>query len=195
MNYDDHDMTGSFDDEEEKIYLNEQQKKMVSRFGGCFLWICVLPFMLAGIVFVIVGTTQYFKAREKERICTELVKGIMTYENVNEEEMRDQYNNVIGNSRSYSGPRVVKYTYNRHEFTYKSSYYEDTANFKLNEEVEIYVDPAKPQNAYVPADKSNKKEDWLTLTIVGAIVSVISISVLLFNKIRLSKKLSLTDYF
>ncbi len=174
MNYDDRDLIGSFDDEEEKICLNEEQKKVINIF--------VLPFIITGIVFLIVGTTQYFKVREKEGVCTELVKGIMTYENVNEEEMRDQYNNVIGNSKSYSGPRVVKYTYNGREYIYRSGYFEETDNFELNEEVDVYIDPVKPKNSYVPSDNGRNTEGWLTLIIVGAIASVISISVLLFIK-------------
>lgn len=181
INYDDRDMTEQFIDEEEKIYLNEQQKKAVYRFGGCFFWIFTFPFIITGLVFLVVGTTQYFKAREKERVCTELVKGIMTYENVVEETMRDEYNNIIGKSKSYSGPRVVKYTYNGREYVYRSGYFEEQDHFELNEEVDVYVEPVNPDNSYVPSDKGHTSESWRELIIAGAIVSVLSVLVVVWN--------------
>ena len=189
--YDDQSGSDADDRTPQEIYSNltEKQQRSLNRFVGCFFWIAVLPFLLTGIVFVIVGTSQYIVSSNKEKNCTFPVQAVVTFDDVTETDIYDKYGNVSGHTVSYSGPPRIKYTYNGREYIKDGKGYVSD-NAKLDDEVEIYISPNDPEIICIPADMEKNKTDWRKFAIRGVIITLVCIIVPVARKIRFRKELS-----
>ena len=188
MNYNESNDYDSFGND--TLLIDARQNKKVMRGLGCFFWILLSPFMMAGLIFIIVGISQYKVACDKEKVCTDMIKGIVTSKIVKEDEMYDQNNNVYGHSVQYQGPLLLKYTYNGKVYITNDSDIENSKSFKIDDEIDIYVDPAKPDNYYVPYYNNKAKNGWKELIIVSSTWSFLFALVFVIAKIKPRKNKS-----
>jgi hypothetical protein len=173
--------------EENAPQITEKQRKELSTFRGFFLYMSVGPFLLAGVVFVIVGLWQFFVSCSDEKQCTELVTGIVTYEDIDEKELYDSEGNVSGHSVSYSGDLLLKYVYNGEVHYDKGSYLKDKKH-NADDKIDVYVDPDDPEHIYMPSE--NEKKEWIELAIAGAVVTVICAAIAISKKRQLKRDIA-----
>ncbi|MBP5377957.1 MAG: hypothetical protein J6Y64_00260 [Ruminococcus sp.] len=181
MNYNESNDYDSFGND--TLLIDARQNKKVMRGLGCFFWILLSPFMMAGLIFIIVGISQYKVACDKEKVCTDMIKGIVTSKIVKEDD-------VYGYSVQYEGPLLLKYTYNRKVYIVNDSDIENSKSFEIDDEIDIYVDPAKPDNYYVPYYNNQAKNGWKELIIVSSTWSFLFALVFVIAKIKPRKNKS-----
>ena len=197
------------EDNNEKIILNGRnvivydelspnQKKGVNRLFGCVALFCVMPFLLAGIAFLLVGLTQYHAEKNKEVQCTELIVGSITYQNVDEHDDFDEYGNRIGKTASCSGPRLVEYTYNGQKYRLKCEKEAKELDLGLHDKIEVYVDPSDPHNIYFADYIGVDKKGWQELALVGGIIICVFITafaIIIISNFIKKKKSEMTDQY
>ena len=140
---------------QESLKANKAFMKL--RIRICFL------FILGGLVFFILGMVQVGLLIKSKHDCTVLVKGRVDSFDVSTS-MSDE-----DSSPSYAP--VFSYEYNGEELFYEGDTYSDKGRLYVGQEVDVYVDPDKPDHVYVPAYKA-KKSAPIVFIIIGLILSV-----------------------
>ncbi|MCR5600056.1 MAG: DUF3592 domain-containing protein [Ruminococcus sp.] len=161
----------------------EKVKKKVSRGISCVMAVFVFPFLLAGIIMLIIGTSSLISYYHAKGNCTELVTGVI--ESLDKWEHHDSDE---GGRDSVSYAPIYSYTYNGKPYISKESAYSSKVEFSVGESVDIYVDPADPTTIFVPAYE-NRKSTAISFAVTGGIITLLFV-LLIFKsgKLMIRKK-------
>ncbi|MBP5581371.1 MAG: DUF3592 domain-containing protein [Ruminococcus sp.] len=117
-------------------------------------------FILAGLVFFIMGCIQTGSLIKAKHDCTVLVEGKV-----------DSFNSTRSDEDSSpSYAPVFSYEYNGVKHIYAGNTYSGKGKLYVGQAVDIYVDPDKTDHVYVPAYKA-KKSAPIAFIIIGLLLS------------------------
>ena len=169
------------------IQLTDRQKKFASNAFGCIGALFTAPFLLAGIVFFILGAKEFFALNSAKKVCTYKVIGtvseIQRWDDTHRKSSDDEPTNTYA--------PVFVYEYQGNKYREEGNYYSPSTGFTVGQSVDIYIDPLDPENVYIPSYKQKKSGSGMSM-VIGAICIAVGLIIPISMKRKTKKALTIS---